>query len=71
MRDRIAERFAQNLARVRNLVDIYGNHLAGQGRGRRSYAKTDVLLATVAPAAKFTLGELSTYRGKSLCEKGP
>jgi hypothetical protein len=103
MKDQIAERFAQNLARVRNLVDIYENHLAGEGQGRRSHAKTDVLraavvllhaatedllrslaywklpaasaevlakipLVTAAPAMKFTLGELSAHRGKSVDE---
>lgn len=47
MKDVIAERFAQNLARVRNLVDIYSSQLAGAGRGRRGHAKTDVLRASV------------------------
>lgn len=47
MKDRIAQRFSENIARVRNLVDIYSNHLAGSGSGRRSHSKTDVLRAAV------------------------
>lgn len=41
----IAERLAQNIARVKNLVDVYEKHLKGQGSGRRGYTKTDVLRA--------------------------
>ncbi|WP_413704966.1 hypothetical protein [Pseudomonas sp. Pseusp16] len=47
MKDRIAGRFAENIARVRNLVEIYTTHLAGTGGGRRGHAKTDVLRAAV------------------------
>lgn len=45
MRQIIEERFVLNVARVRNLVDIYTNHLAGAGRGRRGHQTTDVLRA--------------------------
>ena len=36
-----------NIARVRNLTEIYRNHLMGRGRGRRDHSKTDVLRAAV------------------------
>jgi len=45
VKDQIAERFSQNVARVRNLVDVYETYLAGQGKGRRGHARTDVLRA--------------------------
>lgn len=45
MKDRIAERFSENIKRVRNLVSIYEEHLAGAGSGRRGHMKTDVLRA--------------------------
>lgn len=45
MKQEITDRFALNIARVKNLVAIYTNLLAGQGRGRRSHKKTDVLRA--------------------------
>ena len=47
MKARISERFGQNLERVRNLVEIYATHLAGEGSGRRGHTKTDVLRAAV------------------------
>jgi hypothetical protein len=47
MKDRIVGRFTENIARVRNLVDIYSTHLSGSGGGRRSHSKTDVLRAAV------------------------
>jgi RiboL-PSP-HEPN len=99
----IAERLDQNIARVRNLVDIYERHLAGSGSGRRGHKTNDVLraaavllhasvedllrslaywrlpgasaevldkipLASVAPASKFALGALATYRNKTVAE---
>ena len=45
MREEITERLTQNLLRVKNLVSIYTNKLAGAGQGRRSIGKTDVLRA--------------------------
>lgn len=45
MKAQIGERFSQNIARVRNLVDVYETYLAGPGPGRRGHAKTDVLRA--------------------------
>ena len=45
MKQEISDRFALNIARVRNLVAIYRNQLAGPGRGRRGHQKTDVLRA--------------------------
>ncbi|MFP5497082.1 MAG: HEPN domain-containing protein [Gammaproteobacteria bacterium] len=47
MKDRIDQRFRENIARVRNLVDIYSLHLSGSGGGRRGHSKTDVLRAAV------------------------
>ena len=41
----IEGRFNENIARVRNLLSIYGTHLSGSGGGRRSHSKTDVLRA--------------------------
>lgn len=92
-----------NIDRVRNLTDIYRDHLKGAGSGRRSHLKTDVLRSAVVmlhaamedllrsiaywklPAAsaqilskiplvangsavKFTLGDLSKHREKSVEE---
>lgn len=45
MKAQIQERLELNIARVKNLVDIYETHLTGTGRGRRGHAKTDVLRA--------------------------
>lgn len=45
MKQEISERFKLNIARVRNLVAIYSNLVAGQGRGRRGHQTTDVLRA--------------------------
>lgn len=45
MKQDIEDRFALNIARVKNLVAIYKKQLAGQGKGRRSHQKTDVLRA--------------------------
>lgn len=45
MKQEISERFALNIARVKNLVAIYKNLLAGQGKGRRGHQETDVLRA--------------------------
>jgi hypothetical protein len=45
MKDHISQRFAVNIARVRSLVAIYEEHLAGAGSGRRGHVKTDVLRA--------------------------
>lgn len=47
MKQTIIDRFALNIARVRNLVTIYETTLAGAGQGRRSHQKTDVLRAAV------------------------
>lgn len=45
MKQEITNRFLLNIARVKNLVAIYSNLLAGQGQGRRSHQETDVLRA--------------------------
>jgi len=45
MKQDIADRFALNIARVKNLIAIYRNLLAGQGPGRRGHQVTDVLRA--------------------------
>jgi hypothetical protein len=45
MKQEIEARFALNIARVKNLVAIYQEQLAGTGKGRRSHQKTDVLRA--------------------------
>ena len=45
MKQEISQRFARNIARVKNLVSIYRIQLAGAGRGRRSHQETDVLRA--------------------------
>ncbi|MFZ5761624.1 MAG: HEPN domain-containing protein [Thermodesulfobacteriota bacterium] len=45
MKQEITDRFALNITRVKNLVAIYKNLLAGQGKGRRGHKKTDVLRA--------------------------
>jgi hypothetical protein len=45
MKQQIEQRFAQNISRVKNLVDIYRNQLAGPGKGRRGHQTTDVLRA--------------------------
>lgn len=45
MKQEITDRFALNIARVKNLVAIYTNLLAGEGQGRRSHKETDVLRA--------------------------
>jgi hypothetical protein len=45
MKQEINDRFALNIARVKNLVAIYTNLLAGQGQGRRGHKETDVLRA--------------------------
>lgn len=45
MKQEITERFALNIARVKNLVAIYSSLLAGQGQGRRGHQETDVLRA--------------------------
>ena len=47
MKSSIEDRFDQNIARVKNLLNIYAAHLAGSGPGRRSPLKTDVLRAAV------------------------
>lgn len=47
MKQEISERFALNIARVRNLVSIYRNQLSGSGKGRRGHQETDVLRAAV------------------------
>lgn len=47
MKQTIVDRFALNIARVKNLVSIYEITLAGAGQGRRSHQKTDVLRAAV------------------------
>ena len=47
MKDAIEDRLNQNIARVRSLLDIYTTHLTGNGSGRRSHSKTDVLRAAV------------------------
>lgn len=45
MKQEITDRFQLNIARVRNLVAIYSNLLAGAGQGRRGHKETDVLRA--------------------------
>lgn len=45
MKQEITDRFALNIARVKNLIAIYTGQLAGQGKGRRGHQKTDVLRA--------------------------
>lgn len=45
MKQEITDRFAINVARVSNLLDIYRHYLAGQGQGRRGHQETDVLRA--------------------------
>ena len=45
MKQEITQRFERNIARVKNLVSIYRNQLAGAGQGRRGYQQTDVLRA--------------------------
>ena len=47
MKEEIQARFVENIARVKNLVTIYRDHLSGTGRGRKSHSKTDVLRASV------------------------
>lgn len=47
MKAAIESRFQMNIARVRNLTDIYRNHLMGSGPGRRDHSKTDVLRSAV------------------------
>lgn len=47
MKQHIVERFNLNVARVKNLVTIYETMLAGDGPGRRSHQKSDVLRAAV------------------------
>lgn len=47
MRQQIEARFADNIARVKNLVSIYANQLSGTRRGRRAHQTTDVLRAAV------------------------
>ena len=100
MKQEIEDRFALNIARVRNLVAIYRTQLAGPGRGRRGHQTTDVLRAAAVllhasmedvlrslaywklplaepavlervalvggTATKFTLGNLTAHRGKSV-----
>jgi len=45
MKQEIANRFALNIGRVKNLVHIYRTLLAGSGQGRRGHQETDVLRA--------------------------
>ena len=47
MKAAIESRFRMNIARVRNLTDIYRNHFMGSGPGRRDHSKTDVLRSAV------------------------
>ena len=47
MKSAIESRFRMNISRVRNLTEIYRNHLMGSGPGRRDHSKTDVLRAAV------------------------
>ena len=47
MKQEISDRFALNVARVRNLVDIYRTQLSGTGKGRRGHQKGDVLRAAL------------------------
>jgi hypothetical protein len=43
IKDRISERFMENIARVSNLTAIYTTHLAGAGRVRRGHPKQSCL----------------------------
>lgn len=45
MKQEISDRFELNITRVKNLVAIYSNLLAGAGQGRRGHKETDVLRA--------------------------
>lgn len=45
MKAQIQAQFSENVDRVKNLVLIYETHLAGEGSGRRTHQKTDVLRA--------------------------
>ena len=45
MKTTIEERLERNLSRVRKLINVYQNSLAGSGQGRRGHAQTDVLRA--------------------------
>lgn len=47
MKQKIQQRFHQNIKRVRNLTNVYRTHLMGNGPGRRATAKTDVLRSAV------------------------
>lgn len=47
MKANIEARFVENIARVKNLTDLYRIHLMGRGSGRRGHSKTDVLRAAV------------------------
>jgi hypothetical protein len=47
MKEIIRTRFEQNIARVRNLIDLYSTRLAGEGQGRRPVNSTDILRAAV------------------------
>lgn len=45
MKTQIQAQFSENIDRVKNLIQIYETHLAGEGSGRRAHQKTDVLRA--------------------------
>ena len=45
MKAKIQQRITDNIARVRNLIQIYETHLMGTGSGRRGHLQTDVLRA--------------------------
>lgn len=47
MKEVIAQRIEDNLARVDNLITIYETFLAGRGQGRRGSNKTDLLRAAI------------------------
>lgn len=47
MRNVIEQNYTDNKARVQNLVKIYTDNFQGQGGGRRSTLKTDILRASV------------------------
>ena len=47
MKNAIQQQFETNLNRVDNLIKLYIDHLQGDGGGRRSHQKTDVLRAAV------------------------
>lgn len=47
MKQTIEDRFQLNIARVKNLVQIYGVITAGTGQGRKGHQQTDVLRAAV------------------------